>query len=252
MSAEQFVGRFDAFDYLDEYYPDDDIGPENIELLDFYHAACQEISGRTWLEIGGGPTLYQLISASTRVRSILFTEYLEANLAAVRLWLKSDRPGRWRNYIKATLRLEGLLEPSETDIRKRAQLIRGKVKGLRHINIKDPSSLAGFEQGFEIVNSSFCIDSITDDRAEWQTLLGRLNSSLKPGGSLILCSLGASSSYQVKDRDFPAVDLSEEFILASLASLNYDVAGALVRVIEAEDSHGPSYGNLICVKAVKL
>jgi NNMT/PNMT/TEMT family protein len=113
------------------------------------------------------------------------------------------------------------------------------------------NGLTEFKEGFEVVNSSFCIDSITDDREEWQVLLGRLDGLLKPGGTLILCSLGASTSYQVKGKAFPAVDLSQEFILASLASLGYDVASALVRTIESEDSHGPSYGCLICVKVVK-
>ena len=251
MPSEHFIGRFQAHEYLEEYYPDREIGSENKALLGFYHSACRELSGRTWLEIGGGPTVYQLISASAKVGSIVFSDYLEENLVTVKSWLETNKPGLWRSYIDATLRLEGLPSPSEAEINERAQLIRGKVRELRQINVKDPSSLAELKESFEVVNSSFCIDSITDDLEEWRVLLGRLDGSLRPGGALILCSLGESTSYQVKDRAFPAVDLSQEFILASLASLGYDVASALVRTIASEDSHGPSYGSLICIKVVK-
>jgi phenylethanolamine N-methyltransferase len=250
MPSDQFIGRFQAHEYLEEYYPDREIGSENKALLGFYHSACRELSG-TWLEIGGGPTVYQLISASAKVGSIVFSDYLEENLATVKSWLETNKPGLWRSYIDATLRLEGLPSPSEAEINERAQLIRSKVRELRRINVKDSASLAELKESFEVVNSSFCIDSITDDLEEWRVLLGRLDGSLKPGGTLILCSLGESTSYQVKDRAFPAVDLSQEFILASLASLGYDVASALVRTIVSEDSHGPSYGSLICIKVVK-
>ena len=251
MLGEQFVGRFQAREYLEEYYPDGEIGSENTALLDFYHSACRELSGRTWLEIGGGPTLYQLVSASAKVGSIVFSDYLEENLATVGSWLEADEPGLWRSYIEAALRLEGLPSPSEAEITERAQLIRDKVIELRRINIKDPSSLAELQESFDVVNSSFCIDSITNDLEEWQVLLGRLGGPIKPGGTLILCSLGNSTSYQVKDKAFPAVELSQEFILTSLASLGYDVASALVRTIESEAGHGPSYGSLICVKVVR-
>src|SRR5215210_6087673 len=112
MPSEQYIGRFQALEYLEEYYPDREIGSENTALLAFYHSACRELSGGTWLEIGGGPTLYQLISASTKVGSIVFTDYLGENLATVQSWLEANKPGLWRSYIEATLRLEGLPSPS--------------------------------------------------------------------------------------------------------------------------------------------
>ena len=167
------------------------------------------------MEIGGGPTLYQLISASAKVASIVFSDYLEENLATIKSWLEANGPGLWRTYIVATLCLEGLPSPSEAEINERAQLIRGKVQELRRLDIKDPSSLAELKESFEVVNSSFCIDSITNDVEEWQVLLGRLDGVLKSGGTLILCSLGDSISYQVRDKNFPATDLTQEFILAS-------------------------------------
>ena len=220
-------------------------------MLGFYHEACRELSGQTWLEIGGGPTLYQLISASAVVQEIVFTDYLEANLQLVKSWLEGQDAGLWRSYVDATLRLEGQLSPTRADIDRRAQLMRDKIRRLRRISVKDPSSLTRLRQSFEVVNSSFCIDSITDDLKEWQVLLGRVDGTITSGGTLILCSLGGSTSYRVNGTAFPAVDLNTDIILASLGNLGYDPASALVRVVEAEDNHRSSYGSLICVKVVK-
>jgi NNMT/PNMT/TEMT family protein len=125
MPSEQYIGRFQALEYLEEYYPDREIGSENTALLAFYHSACRELSGGTWIEIGGGPTLYQLISASAKVGAIVFSDYLEENLATVKSWLEANKPGLWRSYIEATLRLEGLPSPSEAEIDERAHRIQG-------------------------------------------------------------------------------------------------------------------------------
>jgi phenylethanolamine N-methyltransferase len=252
LSNARFAETFRARDYLDEYYPDREIGRENVAALEFYHLACRELSGQTWLEVGGGPTLYQLVSASARVRSIVFSDYVEENLASVGSWLQAEGPGRWHDYIDAALRLEGLLVPTRADIDQRARLMRNKITELRRLDIKDPVSLADLEDRFDVVNSSFCIDSVTNDIQEWQVLLGRLDGAVRTGGTLILCSLGGSTAYQVGGEIFPAVDLDEELILASLADLGYDTFSALVRVIAADDRHLRSYHSLICVKVVKL
>jgi hypothetical protein len=80
-------GQFDPSAYLQEYYSD--IGFENFALLRFLAETFPSIpKGGRMLEFGGGPTIYPLISAVTRVDEIHFADFLQVNL---------DEVGRWIN-----------------------------------------------------------------------------------------------------------------------------------------------------------
>src|SRR6266496_4879863 len=84
---------FDPRAYLKEYYSH--LGQENQELLHFlnevYRRIFVELDAARLLEFGGGPTIYQLISAAKYPVSIDFSDYLDTNLKEVQHWLQ-DRP----------------------------------------------------------------------------------------------------------------------------------------------------------------
>src|SRR5689334_2040520 len=75
-STQNDFASFSPAAYLQEYY--DHIGPENDELLRFFAEAFKLVPPETvMLEFGGGPTIYQLISAAVKVSTIDFTDYLD-------------------------------------------------------------------------------------------------------------------------------------------------------------------------------
>ena len=64
---------FSARAYLGEFYPN--LNPENEFLLRFYHEFYSTIPKQhSLIEIGGGPTIFQLLSASRKVDEIIFSE----------------------------------------------------------------------------------------------------------------------------------------------------------------------------------
>ena len=86
--------HFNPQEYLEEYYAQ--LSEENAFLLDFYHETYDRLpAGLSVLELGGGPTLYQLLSASRRAREIVFTDFLEVNRRVVERWLEAA-PGETR------------------------------------------------------------------------------------------------------------------------------------------------------------
>ncbi len=109
--ASDTFGPFDPRAYLREYYSH--LGNENRALLHFldeaYARIFTEISAARMLEFGGGPTIYQLISAAKYAVSIDFSEYLDANLNEVQLWLR-DAQGQffWDSFIHYVLDREGV------------------------------------------------------------------------------------------------------------------------------------------------
>ena len=76
------LASFDPKAYLREYYSR--LGEENKALLHFhckaYACIFGEVDTARMLEFGGGPTIYQLISAAKYPVAIDFSDYLDVNL----------------------------------------------------------------------------------------------------------------------------------------------------------------------------
>src|SRR5689334_12770583 len=98
---------FNPRDYLQEYYSS--IGAENESLLQFFVTAYAgfEPDSLDILEIGGGPTVYQLISAAPFAKSITFTDYLSANVDEVKNWSEGSPDAfSWDPFIERSLAIE--------------------------------------------------------------------------------------------------------------------------------------------------
>lgn len=67
-----------------------------------------EVSGRTLIDIGSGPTIYQLLSACTHFEDITMTDFLEVNRQELGLWLREE-PGAfdWSMYSQHVCLIEG-------------------------------------------------------------------------------------------------------------------------------------------------
>lgn len=58
-----------------------------------------EVSGQVLIDIGSGPTIYQLLSACAHFEDITMTDFLEVNRQELGLWLREE-PGAfdWSVY----------------------------------------------------------------------------------------------------------------------------------------------------------
>lgn len=98
--------EFSAKAYLKEYYSD--LNPENRFLLRFYSDFYKGIPiQKTLIELGGGPTIYQLLSAARKVNTIIFSEFAESCREEINKFLKRDPDSwNWDEYIKYEISLE--------------------------------------------------------------------------------------------------------------------------------------------------
>ena len=82
--------------YLEEYYRY--IEKENKELLAFLVKSYKSLpSNLEIIDVGSGPTVYQLIAASKNAKAITSSDFLEKNLDEIRAW-KNDLPGAWPQH----------------------------------------------------------------------------------------------------------------------------------------------------------
>lgn len=257
IKLETSFHTFDPKDYLKEYYLE--LDKENRGLLKFFARAYEEMdseaamhSGLNFLEFGGGPTIYQLISASKKTATITFADYLKGNLDEVSLWKRDSKKAfNWDPYFYEVLRLEKMSDITENDIEARKGLLRKKMTHFLLCDAFEENPLGEeYKSTFDVVSSNFVADSITTKWETWEQLIKNTTSLLKPNGTLILTSLKEAEFYLIGDRQFPAVYLTEDHVLDSLRRLgfqNYFMKSIAAETEEQKRYRG--YNGLILIKA---
>lgn len=238
--------RFSSFRpraYLDEYYAS--VGPENDALLSFYATFYKNHpKGGLLLEVGGGPTLYSLISASPIVDEIHFSDALPTNLAEVRQALNNE-PGAfdWRPFIERALTHEG--RPSNHQaIATRQAAMKEKVKRFLPLDIFE----ATLSKSYNIIQANFVLDSITSDPNEWRSLLAKLCGSVPQGGEFLMTALEGSRWWKIGSLQFPAVSLDREILGTALSEAG--LTGIHIERIRAQtETAAQGYTGILCARA---
>ena len=226
--------KFDPTEYLDEYYAD--LGSENVALLRFFVNVYRSVpEGGLLLDFGGGPTIYPLISAVTRVREIHFSDYLGANLDEVRRWLAADpRSFNWDSFIRKALELESGHPCPDAEVVARAGAIRQCVTRLMLCDASRTPPIEGARESYDVVVTNFCAESATSDRGQWQDYVANIVSVLRPGGRLIMSALKGATRYAVGTRFFPAVEIAERDLVDLLEEMEFPRAKIEVTSVPAD------------------
>jgi NNMT/PNMT/TEMT family len=247
---------FEAQNYLAEYYAA--IGPENLELLKFFAAAYQGIpADSVMLEFSGGPTLYSLISAANAVSEIHFSDYLPQNLAEINRWVSDIRTTDiWDKYFAEALRCERQAT-TPAAVQQRMELLRRKITNLLFCDAFSSTPIAGNQrQTYDVVAANFVAESITETMDQWQSVVGNICSTLRPGGTLIMTALQGANYYSVSDRNYSAVSITEMDLVQALIKAGFRPNSMLVKTISAEkldcsDDEYQGYQGMIFIKAKK-
>lgn len=74
-----------------------------------FKSLAGKITGHTLIDIGTGPTIYQLLSACDYFEEIVATDFLEVNRAFIHNWVHNeDKDGfDWSPYIQHVCKIEG-------------------------------------------------------------------------------------------------------------------------------------------------
>jgi hypothetical protein len=226
--------QFEPRAYLHEYYSD--LGAENLALLRFFAESYRELpTGGLLLDFGGGPTIYPLISATTCVAEIHFSDYLEANLREVRRWLSGDPAAfDWDPFIRKSLELETGRPCTDREVEQRARKIRACVTRITHCDASRTPPIDAARASYDIVLSNFCAESATADREQWQAYMANISSLLRPGGALIVSALKGASQYAVGECSFAAVHISEDDLLETLEDNGFPRKNIDLRSVPAD------------------
>jgi len=68
-----------------------------------------DVNGELLVDIGSGPTLYQVLSGCEVFKKVLLTDFLEVNRQELRVWLRDEGGSSldWTPYLQHVCKLEG-------------------------------------------------------------------------------------------------------------------------------------------------
>ncbi len=220
--AETDFSHFSPRAYLDEYHCRWDA--EDEFLMAFLHNVYQYLDPQnTLLEIGGGPTIHQLISARNKVETVVFGEFLKKNRVEIKSWRENRRDSfNWDIYFEHVLKLErGSHEQNISEMKK---TLRQKLRFIVPCNILESRPMPFMPvRDFDLVSGHFCPESITAQEQEFLAGMRRVVSLAKPGGLLVMSFLKESTIYAVGNTNFSAYLLTEAKLKQTLASLDCEI-----------------------------
>ncbi len=233
---EKNFETFNPREYLSEYYAT--VGFENKSLLEFFVEAYQGIPKNSlMLEFGGGPTIYQLISAAKHTKEIYFSDHLNRNLNEVKLWRSASLNSfDWNEFFRQSLILEGVKKVTKSIIEKRKKLVRRKITKFMHCDAFNTNPLGlAYRSYFDVVSFNFVAESITNTHKSWKQVFSNIHSLLKKDGHLIMTAIKEARFWHVGNKLFPAASISEHHINTLLKELGFKEELLMMRSIPAEN-----------------
>ncbi|XP_062513461.1 nicotinamide N-methyltransferase-like [Corticium candelabrum] len=196
------------------------------ERLRFLHEFYSEVSPQDarFLEFGGGPTVYSLISVAPFTQSIVFTDISEAALGEIRRW-KEQQPDALNFTSLFTYVVEELEGKSEEEAKRREDRLRPLITELIRCDMRQPSPLfdGSYKSQFDIVSVHFCL-CCSESTDEYAAHVKRLADLIRPGGYLLLSDCLEETVCTFQEEKIPRpLFLTREGLLGSIRNAGLEV-----------------------------
>ena len=206
---------------------------------DFHHNWAP--SSAHVLEIGGGPSIGNLLSIGPYVSKITFTDYLFTNLEQVALWKeKSPKSFNWdATFEHVAKEVAGSGEVKAVVTEWQDQL-REKLTTLSHCDCTrewfiDPSLVP--VGGFDILITSATFEHVAKDVREFTKMLKTCHSLLQKGGFLATSTYGRTTGYKIPndDKEYRDVYLTEEDVQLAITEAGFTICKFEQIILEDEN-----------------
>ncbi|KAM6951462.1 phenylethanolamine N-methyltransferase [Aplochiton taeniatus] len=222
---------FDPAAYLQYNYTAPRADFERVDSIVPWKLACLhraftegDVGGDLLVDVGSGPTLYQVLSGCEVFGRLILTDFLEVNRQELRNWLQEQGSGAldWTPYLKHVCKLEGRRSSAWTE---KAARLRSVVSDVLPVDVHLSQPLgpgAVPPAGADCLVSCFCLESVSPDMAAFNRALEHIGGLLRPGGHLLLIGALEESYYMGgPGAKIPVVPLDEAQVCASLRASGY-------------------------------
>ncbi|XP_072011934.1 indolethylamine N-methyltransferase-like [Engystomops pustulosus] len=182
--------------------------------------AIRCVKGKTLIDIGHGPTIYQDLSACESFDEIIGADYTDRNREYYERSLRNE-PGtfNWNDVIQKVCDMEGKGTVEE----KRKKLEKTVKKTLKCDVLKKNPLEPLVLPKVDCVMSLGCLECACSDLDTYRNVLKNVSSLLKIGGHLILTEVLNCSSYLAGGERFSCLVLTEEFMRSALVETGFEI-----------------------------
>ncbi|XP_058400482.1 nicotinamide N-methyltransferase [Diceros bicornis minor] len=226
-SKDTYLSHFNPRDYLEKYYNFGSSHSAENKILrhllkNLFKIFCLDgLKGDLLIDIGSGPTIYQLLSACESFKEIIATDYTDQNLQELEKWLKKE-PGAfdWSPVVTYVCELEG----NRVKGPEKEEKLRRAVKQVLKCDVTQSRPLGAVSLPLaDCLLSTLCLDAACPDLPAFCTALKNLGSLLKPGGFLVIVDALKSSYYMIGEQRFSSLCLGREAVEAAVIEAGYTI-----------------------------
>lgn len=225
--VDVYQRSFDPQEYLKEFYTlSDSQGQPNAFLMEnlrslFKMFSLDGLRGDTLIDVGCGPTIYQLLSACERFQEIIALDYTDQNRRELEKWLKNE-PGAfdWKPVVEYVCELEGDREKWAEKQEKVRKKVRQVLKcDVTKANPTDPVSLPPAD----CIVSTLCLEAACKDLDTFRSALKHIGALVKPGGHLVMVTVLRETYYAFNKQVFSCLRLEKNTVEEAVEGAGFDV-----------------------------
>ncbi|NXT45504.1 NNMT methyltransferase, partial [Pluvianellus socialis] len=218
---------FDPQEYLNEFYRlSDSWGQPNTFLMQnlrsvFKMFSLDGLRGGTLIDVGCGPTIYQLLSACEGFQEIIALDYTGQNRRELEKWLKNEAGAfDWKPVVKYVCELEGdrekWAEKEEKLTKKARQVLKCDVT---KANPTDPVSLPPAD----CIVSTLCLEAACKDLTTFCSTLRNISALVKLGGHLVMVTILPETYYAFHKQVFSCLYLEKNVVEEAVEGAGFEV-----------------------------
>ncbi|NXW57088.1 NNMT methyltransferase, partial [Eurystomus gularis] len=225
--AEVYQQSFNSREYLKEFYSlRDSQGQPNTFLMEnlkslFKMFSLDGLRGDTLIDVGCGPTIYQVLSACEHFQEIIALDYTDQNRQELLKWLRNE-PGAfdWRPVVQYVCELEGDREKWAEKEEKLRRKVRQVLKcDVTKANPVDPVSLPPAD----CLLSTLCLEAACKDLATFRSALRNISALVKPGGHLVMVTVLQETYYAFNKQVFSCLHLERNEVEEAVEGAGFEV-----------------------------
>uniref|UniRef100_A0A8C3J855 Nicotinamide N-methyltransferase n=1 Tax=Calidris pygmaea TaxID=425635 RepID=A0A8C3J855_9CHAR len=225
--TEVYQRSFDPGEYLREFYTlSNSQGQPNTFLMQNLKSlwkmfSLEGLRGETLIDVGCGPTIYQILSACEHFQEIIALDYTDQNRRELEKWLKKEAGAfDWRPVVEYVCELEGEREKWAEKEEKLRQKVRQVLKcDVTKANPTDPVSLPPAD----CVVSTLCLEAACKDLATFRGALRNVGTLLKPGGHLVMVTVLRETYYAFNNVVFSCLRLEKDEVEEAVEGAGFEV-----------------------------
>ncbi|NXU10151.1 NNMT methyltransferase, partial [Pardalotus punctatus] len=237
--AEFYQQNFNPREYLNEYYSMSNSREwastfmmQNLRTLHKMFS-LDGLRGDILIDVGCGPTIYQLLSACERFQEIIALDYTDQNRRELEKWLKNEAGAfDWEPVVKYVCELEGDREKWA----EKQEKLRKKVKQVLKCDVTkaNPTGPVSLPPADCIV-STLCLEGACKDLPTFRSALRNISTLLKPGGHLVMVTVLGESYYVFNKQVFSCLCLEKHEVEEAVVAAGFEMKFAEAQPYEVDD-----------------